>query len=200
MSSPAKERLLAAAAEVFAREGLQGATTRVIAREAGVSEVTLFRLFENKERLLAEVLAQVCHGLSETLKEKAGWTNDLRADLLAYGRAYNDMMVKNEAMIRNLIGEASRQPEHARQLIKESVKPARVRLIEYLREAQERGEVRAGLDLPIVADMFTGMLLAGMLRRSSHKVTEYSVAGYVEGCVDVIVAGITVQGSSKAKR
>ncbi len=59
MSLPARERLLAAAAEVFSREGLQGATTRVIAREAGVSEVTLFRLFENKERLLAEVLAQV---------------------------------------------------------------------------------------------------------------------------------------------
>ncbi len=200
MSSPAKERLLAAAAEVFAREGLQGATTRVIAREAGVSEVTLFRLFESKERLLAEVMAQVCAGLSETLKERAGWTNDLRADLLAYGRAYNDMMVRNEAMIRNLIGEASRQPEHARQVIKESVKPARTRLIDHLREAQQRGEVRAELELPIVADMFTGMLLAGMLRRSSHKVTEYSVASYVEGCVDVLMAGITVPGSSKTKR
>ena len=36
-------RLLEAAMQVFARDGLHKATTRVIAREAGVNEVTLFR-------------------------------------------------------------------------------------------------------------------------------------------------------------
>src|SRR5262249_18040858 len=128
MPASAKERLLAAAAEVFAREGLQGATTRMIAREAEVSEVTLFRLFESKEKLLAEVLAHICNAQAESLVEKAEWTNDLRADLLAYAKAYHETLVKNEAMIRTLIGEASRQPEHARQMIKDSVKPARVRL------------------------------------------------------------------------
>ena len=199
MSLPARERLLAAAAAVFSREGLQGATTRVIAREADVSEVTLFRLFESKERLLAEVLTQVCQALTETLADKAGWTNDLRADLLAYARVYNDMLVKNEAMIRNLIGEATRHQDHARQLIKESVKPARMRLIAYLQEALERGHVRAGLELPVVADMFTGMLLAGMLRRSAHGVREYSAITYLESCVEVLVAGIAAP-SGKAKR
>lgn len=196
MLLPAKERLLAAAADVFSREGLQGATTRVIAREAGVSEVTLFRLFENKERLLAEVLSQVCVAQSESLANKADWTQDLHADLLTFARSYNDMLVKNEAMIRTLIGEASRQPDHARQLIKDSVKPARVRFIAYLQEASERGQVRPGLELPIVADMFTGMLLSGMLRRSSHGVRDYSATAYLESCVDVLVAGI---GTSKAQ-
>jgi AcrR family transcriptional regulator len=190
MSSPAKERLLAAAAEVFAREGLQGATTRVIAREAGVSEVTLFRLFENKEKLLAEVLVQVCTSQSETLADKSEWTQDLRADLLVYGRSYYDSLVKNEAMIRTFIGEASRQPELARQLIKNSVKPARARLIAYLQDAQERGQVRAGLDVAMAGDMFTAMLFTGMLRRSSHGVREYSAAAYLDACVDVFVTGI----------
>ncbi len=199
MSLTARERLLAAAAEVFSREGLQGATTRVIAREAEVSEVTLFRLFESKERLLAEVLSQVCNAQSESLANKAEWTHDLHADLLAYARAYNDMLVKNEAMIRTLIGEASRQPEHAKQLIKDSVKPARARFIAYLQEAGERGQVRPGLDLHIIADMFTGMLLSGMLRRSSHGVRDYSAASYIESCVDVLVAGIAAH-PSKIKR
>lgn len=190
MSLPAKERLLAAAAEVFSREGLQGATTRVIAREAGVSEVTLFRLFENKERLLAEVLVQVCTSQSETLADKSEWTQDLRTDLLVYGKSYYESLVKNEAMIRTFIGEASRQPELAKQLIKNSVKPARARLIAYLQDARERGQVREGLELPVVTDMFTAMLFTGMLRRSSHGVREYSVATYLESCVDVFVTGI----------
>ena len=200
MSSPARERLLAAAADVFSREGLQGATTRVIAREAGVSEVTLFRLFESKERLLAGVLSQVCMAQSESLANKAAWTQDLHADLMTFAKAYNDMLVKNEAMIRTLIGEATRQPEHARQLIKDSVKPARMRFIAYLEEACGRGQVRPGLDLPIVADMFTGMLLSGMLRRSSHGVRDYSAGSYIESCVDVLVTGIAAQPSQKSRR
>ena len=49
-------RLLEAAARVFARRGLEGATTREIAREAKVNEVTLFRHFQSKENLLSAVL------------------------------------------------------------------------------------------------------------------------------------------------
>jgi AcrR family transcriptional regulator len=199
MSRPAKERLLSAAAVVFAREGLQGATTRVIAQEAEVSEVTLFRLFESKERLLAEVLSQVCMAQSESLANKAAWTLDLRTDLLSFAKAYNDMLMKHEAMIRTLIGEATRQPEHARQLIRDSVKPARSRFIAYLQEASERGQVRSGLELAIVADMFTGMLLAGMLRRSAHGVRDYSTASYIEQSVDVLVAGIAAR-ATKSER
>ena len=45
----ARERLLDAAAVVFAREGIAGSTTREIAQAAGVNEVTLFRLFQNKQ-------------------------------------------------------------------------------------------------------------------------------------------------------
>ena len=55
-SAPARQRLLAAATTVFGRDGLEGATTRAISREAGVNEVTLFRLFQSKENLLAAVV------------------------------------------------------------------------------------------------------------------------------------------------
>ena len=41
------ERLLSAALEVFSRDGL-AATTREIARAAGVNETTLFRQFATK--------------------------------------------------------------------------------------------------------------------------------------------------------
>src|SRR6185437_17057975 len=44
-----RERLLGAAAQVYAEAGYRGATTRRIAHEAGVSEITLFRQFGSKE-------------------------------------------------------------------------------------------------------------------------------------------------------
>jgi AcrR family transcriptional regulator len=52
-----EHRILDAALKVFSSEGYSGATTRKIAIEADVAEVTLFRKFQSKENLLREVLS-----------------------------------------------------------------------------------------------------------------------------------------------
>ena len=54
----AEQRILDAALKVFASEGYTGTTTRRIAEEANVAEVTLFRKFQSKENLLREILLQ----------------------------------------------------------------------------------------------------------------------------------------------
>ncbi len=51
-----EQKILDAALRVFASEGYAGATTRRIAQEADVTEVTLFRKFQSKENLLREVI------------------------------------------------------------------------------------------------------------------------------------------------
>jgi AcrR family transcriptional regulator len=51
-----RERLLQAAAQVYAEVGFRGATTRRIAEEAGVNEITLFRHFGTKEALVKAAL------------------------------------------------------------------------------------------------------------------------------------------------
>jgi AcrR family transcriptional regulator len=53
-----RERILEAAARVYAKHGFKGATTRQIAIEAAVNEVTLFRTFGSKSALLEAVLIQ----------------------------------------------------------------------------------------------------------------------------------------------
>ncbi len=59
-SKSARAKLLAAAARVFEVRGSAGATTRLIAEEAGVNEVTLFRHFGSKDALLdAAIRTQV---------------------------------------------------------------------------------------------------------------------------------------------
>lgn len=51
-----EDRILEAAYNCFSRKGYLGSTTREIAREAGISEVTLFRIFGSKKELFREVL------------------------------------------------------------------------------------------------------------------------------------------------
>jgi AcrR family transcriptional regulator len=55
----AKDKLLRAALQVVARDGLEGATTSAIATEAKVSEGALYRHFPSKDDLLIEVYRQV---------------------------------------------------------------------------------------------------------------------------------------------
>jgi len=51
-----RDKLLDAAAQVYARTGYRGATTRRIAQQAGVNEITLFRHFGSKQALIQAVL------------------------------------------------------------------------------------------------------------------------------------------------
>src|ERR1700679_741224 len=56
MTAPTRDHILDAAARLYGEHGFRGTTTRRIAQEAGVNEVTLFRLFGSKTALLLEPL------------------------------------------------------------------------------------------------------------------------------------------------
>lgn len=53
-----EQKILDAALKLFSEKGYTGATTRVIAEEAGVNELTLFRKFKTKENLFHRVINQ----------------------------------------------------------------------------------------------------------------------------------------------
>ncbi|MEM6991457.1 MAG: TetR/AcrR family transcriptional regulator [Myxococcota bacterium] len=62
-SSPARRRLLEAATAVFADKGYQGATTKQLAKRAGVTEKTLFSHFSSKADLFAAAMGPGLSGM-----------------------------------------------------------------------------------------------------------------------------------------
>jgi len=66
----ARERILGAAIDVVARDGIEALTVRAIALEAGVNVAAINYYFGSKERLVEEVLARTLeNGLGEQLRE-----------------------------------------------------------------------------------------------------------------------------------
>lgn len=186
-----RERLLTAAIEVFSTAGVVGATTRAIARQAGVNEVTLFRHFESKEQLLGAVVEQVIALNSEALAHQEEWTQDLRRDLLDYARMHDEMLEEYASLVRMFIGEAQRHPQESFQVLQQYFLPLREKLVDYLNQCIDRGTVRADIDLSLAVDQLTGMLLAGMLRRHTLPIARgYSRDRYVEECVNLCLRGI----------
>jgi AcrR family transcriptional regulator len=197
-----RQRLLDAAVQVCAERGLQGATTREIAEAAGVNEVTLFRHFGSKEKLISEIFQRAVAAQMESLSETEPDANDLERDLTRYARRYNEMLMSNEALIRTLIGEAQRHPKEAWQVICEAARPMRERLIGYLRAAQKAGSVRADIPLSPTIDAFTGILLSGMLRRTGFKqsMVDYSTDEYVANVVELFLRGIAAPATSQESK
>ena len=54
-----RDQLIDAATRLFSERGFEGATTREIARAAGMNEALIFRHFPHKEELYAAILEEV---------------------------------------------------------------------------------------------------------------------------------------------
>lgn len=186
-----RQRLLDAATRVFARDGLAGATTRAIAQEAGVNEVTLFRHFRTKEGLIAAVIGEKFgHQAVAAHVSPLPETGDLHADLTAHARRYEQLLKDNVSLIRTMIGEIHHHASHERQVFKAIFRPLRDALVACLRHAIADGRMQAGADPEILADLVNGMILSGVLRRtSSHHKLEYSAAAHLDAIVDLVVRG-----------
>jgi AcrR family transcriptional regulator len=70
--TPMRERIMAAAARVISERGVTGATTKEIARAAGVSEGSLYNHFESKTALFGAAFGSVAAGIREAMGELAG--------------------------------------------------------------------------------------------------------------------------------
>jgi AcrR family transcriptional regulator len=197
LPSPTRERLLDAAVAVCAKHGFRGATTREIAAAAAVNEVTLFRHFGSKEKLIAAVVQRSVEAQVEALRATPPGES-LEADLRQFAKCFHRLLYEQEPLIRALLGEIHQYPLEARRLISEAALPLRERLHDSLKAAQQTGRVRADLELAPAIDFFTGTLLAEMLRRTGKSQRlAYSAESFLETAVQIFLGGIATRGPKK---
>jgi AcrR family transcriptional regulator len=141
-------RLLAAAEEVFARDGYDGATLEEVARRAGISRPSLLYHFESKQALYAavveDVLAELARVIAVGVERRGEFTEQLLSmldGLLAFVR-------NRPSAARLLVREVldGKGPGHA--LVEQAAVPVLEQAERFIR-VRGRGIVRP--DLPIRA-------------------------------------------------
>jgi TetR/AcrR family transcriptional regulator len=143
-----EQRILDAALKVFASEGYTGATTRKIAEEANVAEVTLFRKFKSKENLLKAVLSNHMSVFSSMVsllqvEKDAGLETELRTLGKNIAKTMKDKNKDNKArmFMFMLFEEGKRRHEVAEVLLsflQMNIKP----LSEYFELQIKNGKMR----------------------------------------------------------
>jgi AcrR family transcriptional regulator len=185
-----RNRILTAAVRVFSRDGFQGATTREIAREAGVNEVTIFRHFRTREELLHSTLKHTCSSLDTLIQLDENWRDDLFGRLERYVRELYAVMRGKEAIGRAFISEAPLLPETTRHSLQEFMLKRKAMFVARLQQAQEAGLVRKELDLSAAADFIRDGVQSAMLRHTAYGDDEESVAAHLKGVTDIFYQGI----------
>lgn len=79
---------LTAAAEVFAQHGYYGATTDRIAREAGISQAYVVRMFGSKEQLFLAVIGQSLDSILDAFRTALASSDEELSTLDRLGAAY----------------------------------------------------------------------------------------------------------------
>ena len=167
-----RQRLIDAAAEVFAARGLD-ATLDDIARHAGVNVATAYRHFANKHELAHEFLRQ-CGDSAVTTAEEAAAQPDPWIGLTQFLERSLDMIASNRALVDVLTRAYG--AEHFAELLQRSWGP----LEELLARGRAAGVVRADVgvtDFPPILEMlgsvtghgqpslphrYIGLILAGL--------------------------------------
>jgi TetR/AcrR family transcriptional repressor of mexJK operon len=171
--TPRKRRaILAAATEVFLQHGYLGASMDEVAAKAGVSKQTVYKQFENKERLFAEIVlgtsAQLMDGLVQAYAETLDSAVDAREGLRALARRLLDSLTAGSVLqLRRLvIAEADRFPEVCGAWFTSGFENSLETLGEALTRLTDRGLLRELEDPTLAAYQFAGLVMYKPMNRA----------------------------------
>lgn len=154
-----REKIMDAALMLFSRKGYIGATTKEIAGNAGVAEVTLFRHFSSKERLFEEVIntysfLPALKGLLPTLKNM-----DYTDALTELAGRFLERLSERKELIRIMHAEIHIYPVKVKEIYHNFIDELFRTLASYFRELQLKKVLR-DFSPEIGAGAFLGMFFS----------------------------------------
>ncbi|MBC9785382.1 helix-turn-helix transcriptional regulator [Heliobacterium chlorum] len=162
--------ILDAALAVFTEKGFSAATTSEIARQAGVSEGTIFRHFKTKKDILLAMLVPLIrntmgpksvNSLTQMIVKNENLP--LREVLLMIALERQDFLLENQALLRLILTEAQYHPELREAIIGEVAYKSQEQLIRLIEQRQQKGEIRQDLPAWVLVRSFFGMVVVYML-------------------------------------
>lgn len=162
--SETADKIITAAAELFAERGYASTTTRAIAERAGVNEVTLFRRFENKAGVLAALGERFAEKSAARAMESLPDAEDGRATLLAIARSEIAESVASGGVALRLAFDAASVPEVGA-LVGEGPAANLRALSEYVASRQAAGEIRRDVPPAVIAEAFSSLTASYVMYR-----------------------------------
>jgi AcrR family transcriptional regulator len=187
-----RERIIGAAIKVFGSKGYAGATTRAIAAEAEVNEVTLFRHFGSKKNLFQEMMDHYfsASGLKTLTPDQL--SGDYRKDLNTVGSRIITILSERREIYHLLLSEVEAQSE-VRDTMIELPRQLRSILAGYFSYQIQQGYIRP-LNPQVMAQAFMSLFMSFAMYGTifgEPPAGEMPVQDIVSQFVDIFIDGTT---------
>jgi AcrR family transcriptional regulator len=172
--------ILDAVVDVLAERGYDGLTMDSVASRAGVARASVYRRHGNR----SELLAAACEHVTPPPVDPPD-TGQVRDDLVALARALVRTLDRTEfgRLLPALLGAAATHPE-AGEVLRRFGVSRRAPSAAVLRRAVERGQLPAGTDPDLVADLIFGSIFYRRVVRRARLGREA-----IESTVDAVLRG-----------
>lgn len=159
--SPTRQRLIQSALHLFITQGMTETTTREIAEQAGVNEVTLFRQFGSKFGLLLAILddPNLFEPLQAALEIQAQQSTSVAQALRDYGDARLQDVLGISAWVRSLVGESGQYSPETRHMLGQKLAQVNQYTSQYLKIVIDRQLVDTRFSLDVMASLLNALLL-----------------------------------------
>jgi TetR/AcrR family fatty acid metabolism transcriptional regulator len=152
------QAILTAAMRLFNANGYVATTTASIAREAGVTEKTMYKHFENKEALFSQCIDSITRNLADLWKTAfENHKDDNLAYLTAISRSFADFVINNPDRSKFLVHLYTyRQIPELDEGFRKDVEQRIDTIEKVIRSLQENGSVKTGIHPRVLAGVFVG--------------------------------------------
>lgn len=184
------EEILEATLRVLARDGYIRMTMDEVAREAGTTRPTVYRRHPSKADLATAALGYLRMQSPQII------TGDLREELVAELRAFVTGISRPNgvAMAGLVLAEEHHTPELLENFRRQTVHPRRETLRAILHRADERGKLRADLDIEVLVTMIIGSFYAWYLDSG------FAPPDWPERVVAAVLPSLLIAEPTAAKR
>jgi AcrR family transcriptional regulator len=152
-----------AATRIFIQKGYAGASMDLIAQEANVSKITIYKHFKNKAELFSRIMKEHCEKtFNYTPFIQFSPASSPRETLASFCESFIEALLRPESigLMRRIIGEIDLHPELATQIWQEGKMPILEAFCCYLQEEN------AAKRLHIQNPEFAGRQLLGMIKEN----------------------------------
>ncbi|MCY1340793.1 transcriptional repressor BetI [compost metagenome] len=142
---PAKRKaILEAAKNLFLRNGYDGSSMDAIAAEAGVSKLTVYSHFTDKERLFSAAVKAKCEEQLPELLFELPADASIESVLLNIGRSFHELINSRESveLHRVMVAAASQNPKLARMFYEAGPLQVLREMTGLLTQAKQAGKLR----------------------------------------------------------
>jgi AcrR family transcriptional regulator len=151
--------ILDVARQVFSENGYENATTLDIARQAGISEATVFSYFTSKRDLCMQVIKGWYDEISQVLEQEVPLVAGTRAQLhFVVHKHLVTLMQDGTGMCKLVLSEGRSADAEFAGMIAELKRRYTAPLMKVLSNAQRLGEIRQDMPLPLLRDMVYGSM------------------------------------------